>query len=47
MLAAVLAAGGGLLRDLADRRVRTPAQLVAGTGAPVFAQLPCLEAPAA
>ncbi|KQT79648.1 lipopolysaccharide biosynthesis protein [Methylobacterium sp. Leaf465] len=44
VLATVLAAGAALLRDLADRRVRTPAQLVAGTGAPVFAQLPCLAA---
>ncbi|KQP77668.1 lipopolysaccharide biosynthesis protein [Methylobacterium sp. Leaf113] len=43
VLATVLAAAAALLRDFADRRVRTPAQLVAGTGAPVFAQLPCLD----
>ncbi|GJE11492.1 MULTISPECIES: GumC family protein [Methylobacterium] len=45
VLAGVLAAAAALLRDVTDRRVRTSAQLMAGTGAPVFAQLPCLEAP--
>ncbi len=43
VLAGVLAAAAALLRDVTDRRVRTSAQLMAGTGAPVFAQLPCLE----
>jgi polysaccharide biosynthesis transport protein len=45
VLAGVLAAAAALLRDVTDRRVRTSAQLMAGTGAPVFAQLPCLESP--
>ncbi|MEE7441647.1 polysaccharide biosynthesis tyrosine autokinase [Methylobacterium oryzae] len=43
VLAGVLAAAAALLRDYTDRRVRTSAQLMAGTGAPVFAQLPSLE----
>ncbi len=43
VLAGVLAAAAALLRDYTDQRVRTPAQLMAGTGAPVFAQLPRLE----
>ncbi len=45
VLAGVLAAAAALLRDSTDQRVRTPSQLSAGTGAPVFAQLPYLEAP--
>ncbi|QGY05715.1 lipopolysaccharide biosynthesis protein [Methylobacterium mesophilicum SR1.6/6] len=45
VLAGVLASAAALLRDVTDRRVRTSAQLMAGTGAPVFAQLPWLEAP--
>ena len=45
VLAGVLAAAAALLRDSTDQRVRTPSQLLAGTGAPVFAQLPYLEAP--
>ena len=36
-------AAAALLRDYTDRRVRSSAQLMAGTGAPVFAQLPSLE----
>ncbi|MGT2487339.1 hypothetical protein ACU4GA_18100 [Methylobacterium oryzae CBMB20] len=43
VLAGVLAAAAALLRDYTDRRVRTSAQLMEGTGAPVFAQLPSLE----
>jgi len=45
VLAGVLAAAAALLRDYTDQRVRNPAQIMAGTGAPVFAQLPSLEAP--
>lgn len=45
VLATAAAAAAALLRDHTDQRVRTSAQLMAGTGAPVFAQLPCLEAP--
>ncbi|MCJ2087751.1 polysaccharide biosynthesis tyrosine autokinase [Methylobacterium sp. E-005] len=44
VLAGVLAAAAALLRDFTDQRVRNPAQLMAGTGTPVFAQLPSLEA---
>ncbi|MEL6059940.1 MULTISPECIES: GumC family protein [unclassified Methylobacterium] len=45
VLAGVLAAAAALLRDVTDQRVRNPGPLMAGTGAPVFAQLPSLEPP--
>lgn len=45
VLAGVLAAAAALLRDFTDQRVRNAAQIMAGTGAPVFAQLPSLESP--
>ena len=45
VLAGVLAAAVALLRDYTDQRVRNPGQLMAGTGTPVFAQLPTLNTP--
>ncbi|WP_267425127.1 polysaccharide biosynthesis tyrosine autokinase [Methylobacterium sp. GC_Met_2] len=45
VLAGVLAAAAALLRDYTDQRVRNPGPLMAGTGAPVFAQLPTLDTP--